>query len=434
MNQNRAPSLLSVFGSRKMAAILFLGFASGLPLFLTSQTLQAWMKVEGVDLTTIGLVSLLGLPYSLKFLWAPLMDRYVPLPGLGRRRGWLVITQVLLLVTIAAMSLHDPRRGLQLLAVNALLIAFFSASQDIAFDAYRVDALDDRELGAGASLGVLGYRIALLLTGGAALVLADRMPWPTVYLLMGLLMVVGIGASLLAPEPVTRVGRPVSLGEAVIQPFAEFFGRTGAGLGVLLLFFTVFYQLADRLAANMATPFLLEVGFTQTDIGVVKGGIGLGATIVGVLVGGALIAKIGINRSVWLFAFLQVGSNLAYYWVAVAGTERSRLVTAIVVENFCGGLVTAVFVAFMMSLCSKQFSATQYALLSSLMAFARDLLASPAGKIAESTGWPTFFLLTIAAGIPAIILLPLVVPWNRDAPRGAAEHTGEVTDRPEEST
>jgi PAT family beta-lactamase induction signal transducer AmpG len=430
VNQNRAPSLLSVFGSRKMAAILFLGFASGLPLFLTSQTLQAWMTKEKVDLGTIGLVSLLSLPYTLKFLWAPLMDRYVPIPFLGRRRGWLVITQVLLLVSIAAMSLHDPRRGLQLLAVNALLIAFFSASQDIAFDAYRVDALDERELGAGASLGVLGYRIALLLTGGAALVLADRMPWPTVYLLMGTLMLVGVAASFLAPEPVTPAGRPLTMSDAVIRPFEEFFLRTGPGWGLLLLLFTICFQLADRLAANMATPFLLQAGFTQTDIGVVKGGIGLLATIVGVLAGGALIAKVGINRSVWLFAFLQVASNLAYYWVAVAGADRSRLVTAIVVENFCGGLVTAVFVAFMMSLCSKQFAATQFALLSSLMAFARDLLASPAGKIAEHTGWPSFFLLTIAAGIPAILLLPLVVPWNRDAPRGAAEHTGEVSDRP----
>jgi PAT family beta-lactamase induction signal transducer AmpG len=427
--EHRAPSLSSVFGQRKMAILLFLGFSSGLPLFLTSQTLQAWMTKAGVDLTTVGLVSLLGLPYTLKFLWAPALDRYIP-PFLGRRRGWVLITQVLLIVAIAAMALHDPRRGLQLLAINALLIAFLSATHDVVVDAYRVDVLEEREMGVGASLHVLGYRIALLLTGGAALILADRMPWPAVYLVMAALMVLGIGATLLASEPVLRDAPPLTLVDAVVNPFVDFFRRTGPGWGIVVLVFTIFYQLADRFAANMSTPFLLEVGFTQTDIGVVKGGIGLGATIVGVLAGGVLVARMGINRSIWIFAFLQIASNLAYWWVAKVGPSRPALVGALVVENFCGGLVTAVFVAFMMSLCSKQFSATQYALLSSLMAFGRDLLASPAGAVAERTGWPTFFLLTMLAGIPAILLLPWVAPWNADAPRGAAEHTGEVTDQP----
>ena len=424
---DRSPSLVRVFGQPKMAALLFLGFSSGLPLFLTSRTLQAWMAVEEVDLTTIGLVSLLGMPYTFKFLWAPLLDRYVP-PFLGRRRGWLVITQVALLLAIAAMSLQNPRTGLQLLAVNALLIAFFSATQDIAVDAYRVDVLDEREMGAGASLHVLGYRIALLLTGGLALVLADRMPWPTVYLLMAVLMGVGIVAAVRAPEPVLRDTPPLTLASAVVDPLRDFFRRTGALWGVVILLFTVFYQLADRFAANLATPFLIDVGFSQSEIGVVQGGIGLGATIVGVLMGGAIIAKLGINRSVWLFAFLQIGSNLAYYWVSRAGASRPALVTAIVVENLAGGLVTAVFVAYMMSLCSKRFSATQYALLSSLMAFARDFIVAPSGSVAEQTGWPTYFLLTMLAGIPAILLLPFVTPWNSDVPRGAAEHTGEVED------
>lgn len=425
MKDSRSPSLLRVFGQPKMAALLFLGFSSGLPLFLTSRTLQAWMSKEGVDLETLGYVSLLSLPYALKFLWAPVLDRFVP-PLLGRRRGWLVITQVALLLAIAAMSLHDPRQGLQLLAVNAMLIAFLSASQDIAFDAYRVDVLEEREMGAGAALGVLGYRIALLLTGGLALVLADRMPWPTVYLLMALLMGIGVVAAVFAPEPVMRDAPPMTLASAVIDPFREFFARTGPVWGLVLLFFTICYQLADRFAANLATPFLLDVGFSQTDIGVVQGGIGLGATIVGVLAGGGLIAKLGINRSVWIFAFLQVGSNLAYWWVAQTGADRGSLVAAIVVENFSGGLVTAVFVAFMMSLCSKRFSATQYALLSSLMAAARDVLVAPSGGVAEQTGWSTYFLLTLLAGIPAIVLLPFVVPWNGEAPRGAAEHSGEV--------
>lgn len=425
--ETQSVSILRVFGQPKMAALLFLGFSSGLPFFLTNRTLQAWMTVAEVDLTTVGLVSLLGLPYSLKFFWAPVLDRYIP-PLLGRRRGWLLLTQIALLVAIAAMSLHDPRQGLQLLAVNALFIAFFSASQDIAFDAYRVDVLDEREMGAGAALGVLGYRIALLLTGGMALVLADYLPWPTVYLLMALLMGVGIVTSLLAPEPVLEDAPPQTLATAVVGPIRDFFGRTGAWWGVVILLFTVFYQLADRFAANMATPFLLDIGFTQTDIGVVQGGIGLVSTIVGVLAGGALIAKIGINRSVWIFAFLQIGSNLAYWWVARVGANRPVMTLAIIVENFSGGLVTAVFVAFLMTLCSKRFSATQYALLSSLMAAARDVIVAPSGRVAEITGWETFFLLTLLAGIPAVLLLPFVVPWNADVPRGAAVHTGRVRD------
>lgn len=427
MTPPRPVSVMRVFGQPKMAALLVLGFSSGLPFFLTNRTLQAWMTVEGVDLATIGLFSLVTLPYSLKFLWSPLFDRYVP-PFLGRRRGWLVVTQVALLLAIGAMALQDPGRAVELLALNAILIAFFSASQDIVFDAYRVDVLDEREMGAGAALGVLGYRIALIVTGSLALILADRIPWTTVYLLIALLMGVGIVAAIRAPEPVLHDAPPRSMREAVIDPFVEFFRRTGAGWGIVLLLFTIFYQLADRFAQIMATPFLLQIGFSQTEIGAIQGGLGLGATIVGVLAGGALIAKLGINRSLWLFAVLQILSNLAYYWISRVGASRPVLTVAILIENLSGGLVTAVFVAFLMSLCSKRFSATQYALLSSVMSVARDVVVAPAGRIAEVTGWPTFFLLTLLAGIPALLLLPLVAPWGGEAPRGAAEHTGEVRD------
>lgn len=413
-----------------MAALLFLGFASGLPLFLTSSTLQAWMTKEKVDLTTVGMVSLLSLPYSFKFLIAPLMDRYIP-PFLGRRRGWLVITQVALLLCIAAMSLHDPRRGLQLLAINALLIAFFSAAQDVVVDAYSIDVLEEREMGAGASLKVMGYRLALIVTGGLALIMADVMPWPTVYLVMALLMLLGIAASVLAPEPVLREGPPTTLADAVVKPFTDFVRRAGPGIALVLLLFVVLYSLSDRMVQNMTVPFLLARGYTQTDIGAIRGVVGLGATIVGVLAGGAVVAKLGINRSLWIMAVIQMGSNLAYYWLAVTESSMGALTTAIVIENFSGGLVTAGFVAFLMSLCSKQFSATQYALLSSFMAFARDVLVAPSGGIAEQTGWPQFFLISIAAGIPALLLLPIVAPLTRENPRGAAEHTGEVTDDPE---
>ena len=418
-------SIWSVFTQRKMAAILLLGFGSGLPLYLTNRTLQAWMTLEGVDLSTIGLFSLVGLPFSLKFLWAPLFDRYVP-PFLVRRRGWLLITQILLTIAIAAMGMQDPQRALQMLALNAVLLAFFSASQDIVIDGYRIDVLDEREMGAGAAIGVLGYRIAMLVVGSAAFILADRMAWPTIYMLISLLMVLAIAGTFLAPEPLVRERTPQTLGEAVVQPFAEFFRRTGLVWGAVLLLFVVCYQLPDRFGQIMATPFLLQTGFSQTEIGAIQGGIGLAATIVGVLVGGGIIARLGINRSMWVFFALQILSNLAYYWIAMSGPSRGRLVVAIVVENLSGGLVTAVFVAFMMSLCSRRFSATQYALLTSLMAFARDLLTAPSGRIAELTGWPTYFLLTIAVGLPAVILLPLIAPWRAENPRGAAVHTGEV--------
>lgn len=426
----RAPSVFGVFGQRKMAALLFLGFSSGLPLFLTSSTLQAWMTVENVDLTTVGMVSLLSVPYSFKFLIAPLMDRYIP-PFLGRRRGWLVITQIALLLCIAAMSFHDPRRGLQLLAINALLIAFFSAAQDVVVDAYSIDVLEEREMGAGASLKVMGYRLALIITGGVALILADSTSWPAVYLMMAALMFVGIATSIFAPEPVLREGPPTTLVNAVVHPFVDFIRRAGLTTALVLLLFVVLYSLSDRMVQNMTVPFLLARGYTQTDIGAIRGVVGLAATIVGVLVGGGLVARLGINRSLWILAGIQMGSNLAYYWLAISGSSRTALTTAIIIENFSGGLVTAGFVAFLMSLCSKQFSATQYALLSSFMAFARDVLVAPSGGIAEQTGWPQFFLITIAAGIPVLLMLPYVAPWNRENPRGAAPHTGEVTDDPE---
>lgn len=418
-------SPLRIFGQPKMAVLLLLGFSSGLPLYLTSRTLQAWMTKAEVDLTTIGLFSMVALPYSLKFLWAPVLDRYVP-PFLGRRRGWLVITQALLLLSIAAMSLHNPRLGLQALAINALLIAFFSATQDIAVDAYRADILHEREMGAGAGAYVIGYRIALIVVGSIALVLADRMPWPAVYLLLSVLMLVGIVTAFFAPEPVLRDAPPQSIAEAVVLPFKEFFQRRGVLSGAVVLLFVVIYKYPDGLGNNMATPFLLQTGFTQTEIGVVLGGVGIFATIVGVVVAGGFIARAGINRSLWIFAVLQAASNLAYYVLALIGNDRTAMVVTIVIENFCVGLVTAGMLAFMMSITNKRFSATQFALLSSLAAASRDVLVAPAGKLADTLGWPGFWLLSVAAIIPAFVLLPFVAPWNAEHPTAAAPHDGDT--------
>ena len=418
---NGETSATRVYTQPKMAALIFLGFASGLPFYLTSTTLQAWMTQANVDLTTIGIFSLVGLPYSLKFLWAPLLDRYAP-PFLGRRRGWLLITQILLLLGIAAMSLHDPRMGLQALAFNAIFIAFFSATQDVAGDAYRTDVLHHREMGAGAAIWVLGYRIALLLTGALAFVLADRMPWPTVYLILSSLMLVGIIASFLAPEPELRDAPPTTLADAVVLPFNEFFTRSGMTRGFLILLFIVLYKYSDSLVSVMGTPFLIQAGYTQTEIGVIRGGAGLIATIVGVIAGGGLLAKIGINKSLWVVAVLQALSNLGYYALSVMDENRTWLLGVIIVENFIMGLATAALLAFMMMMCNKRFSATQFALLSSLVAASRDILTAPSGGIAEATGWPTFFLISIAAGIPALLMLAFIAPWRQENPIGAAQH------------
>jgi PAT family beta-lactamase induction signal transducer AmpG len=420
-----ATPMFQLWAQRKMVVLTLLGFASGLPLFLTSQTLAAWMRVEGRDLTTIGVFGLVALPYSLKFIWAPFFDRYVP-SFLGRRRGWLLITQLALLVAIAAMSLHDPRLGLQMLAVNAVCIAFFSASQDVVADAYRADVLAEREMGAGAAIFVVGYRVALLATSSLAFILADRMPWPGVYLVMSLLMLVGIAAVIWAPEPALRGLPPQTFSDAVVLPFGEFFGRAGVRTALFVLAFIVLYKLPDSLTLTLSVPFLIDLGFTQTDIGAIKGGLGIVATIVGAIAGGALVARFGINRSLWVFGILQAVSNFGYYALALAGREYPMLVAAILVENFCMGMVSAGFVAFMMSMCSPRFSATQFALLSSLTGIGRDVIASGGGAVAESTGWATFFLLTIVAAIPGLLLLPIFAPWSADGPLVAAQHTGAV--------
>ena len=406
-------SLLAVFKSRKMVFLLLLGFSSGLPLYLTSRTLQAWLTIEGVDLTTIGLFSLVALPYSLKFIWSPLLDRFT-LPRLGRRRGWMACSQVLLIVSIAAMSLGDPSDAVRVVAVVAIAIAFFSATQDIAIDAYRADVLEERELGAGAAVNVLGYRVAMLLTGAGALILADRISWPTVYLIMAGFMLIGLLASLRTPEPADPGVPPSSLKAAIVDPFLEFAGRFGLRRALLILSFIVVYRMGDALVNNMTTPFLLQTGFSQTDVGTVQGGMGLLATILGIVVGGALLSRMGIYNSLWVFGLFQAGSNLVYLALARAGQNYPLMVGTINFEYFSVGLGTAAFVAFLMSLCNHRFTATQYALLSSLMAVSRDVMAAPSGRLAEATGWPVFFLISFIVALPGLAMLWVIKPSFND--------------------
>ncbi|MBP2669885.1 MAG: AmpG-related permease, partial [Deltaproteobacteria bacterium] len=340
-------AILAAFSSRRIFFVLLLGFSSGIPLALTGTTLQAWMASEGVDLAVIGVFSLVGLPYAVKYLWAPVMDRFVP-PFLGRRRGWMLVTQAALALAVGAMAFSEPKAAPGLLAALSLLVAFFSASQDIVVDAWRTEVLSPEELGPGAGVHILGYRVAMLTSGAIALILADRIPWRLVYLLMAGSLAVGIAASLLAPEPEIQGKPPRTLKEAVVDPFIEFFARPGA---VLILLFVVFYKLDVVMALALNTPFLLELGFTKTDIGAVTKGLGMAATIVGTLAGGAVVARSGMKASLWIFGVLQSVSTLSFLVLARLGHHYPMMVAAIGIENLCSGMGTAAYAAFLMSLC-----------------------------------------------------------------------------------
>jgi PAT family beta-lactamase induction signal transducer AmpG len=393
--------MLRVVFSGRMLVTLVMGFACGLPLLLTGSVLQAWMKDEGVDLGTIGLFALVGLPYTLKFFWAPVLDRYTP-SLLGRRRSWLLIAQVGLILALVALAFSEPAKAPFTVAVAALLVTFFSASQDIAVDAYRREALADEELGLGASLYVNGYRIGMLVASGGGLILADFVAFRSVYLVMAATMLIGVVTTLLAPEPELPEGGPRSLGEAVIQPFVEYFRRQDA---LLLLLFILLYKVGDTMASHMSTPFFLDLGYSKTEIGAVVKLFGFWATITGGLLGGVLILRLGIYRSLWWFGILQGASTAGFAALAQLGYSLPALAGVIAFENLSGGMGTASYVAFMASLTNKKFTATQYALLSSFMGIPRVLVAAPTGYLAESFGWFGFFAGCALVALPGLLLL-----------------------------
>jgi PAT family beta-lactamase induction signal transducer AmpG len=393
----------AAFRSRKIGLLLLLGFASGLPLALTAGTLQAWLAAENVDIVAIGWFALVGQPYTYKFLWAPLMDRYVP-PFLGRRRGWLLITQVLLALAIGFMGTLSPSDSAWLLGASALAVAFLSSSQDIVFDALRTDWLAREERGAGAAVSVFGYRLAMLVSGAGALILADQwLGWSATYWLMASLMGVGMVATWFVIEPEVAGGAPKTLDEAVVKPFAEFFTRQGA---VALLVLVVLYKLGDAFAGNLTTTFLLRgPGFSLTEIGAINKGFGLAATILGALVGGAMMAKMRLYRALLLFGALQAVTNLGFMLLAMTGKNYVFMVAVIGLENLCGGMGTAAYVALLMALCDRRFSATQYALLSALSAVGRVYVGPAAGYIVAGFGWVPFFFFTFLIALPGLALL-----------------------------
>jgi len=393
---------LEVFRDRRIAFVLFLGFFSGLPLALSGGTLQAWMASSGVDIKTIGLFTLVGLPYTLKFLWSPLMDRFVP-RVLGRRRGWLAMTQIALFGCLLMMGGLSPQYAVLALALLALILAFLSASQDIAFDAYRTDVLAPKQRGAGAAVSVLGYRLAMLAAGALALVLADVIGWQLTYWLMAAVMLCGVAFTLLAPEPEIPAEAPKTLEAAVVQPFTEFFSRKGALALVLLV---VLYKLGDAFAGSLTTTFLLRgPGFSLTEVGTINKGLGLAATIVGALFGGAVMVKLRLYRALMLFGVLQAVSNLTFMWLALAGKSYALMVAAVGMENLAGGMGTAAFVALLMCLCDRRYTATQFALLSAAASVGRVLVGPPSGVMVEALGWAPFFFVTFLIALPGLALL-----------------------------
>ena len=404
--ESEKPIIKQICNSRMLVALV-MGFACGLPLLLTISVLQAWMKDEGVDLTVIGMMALVGLPYTLKFLWAPFLDRFT-LSFLGRRRGWLLIAQIALMCSIAGLGFTEPVNP-WMVAFAAFLVTFFSASQDIVVDAYRREDFTDAELGLASSLYINGYRVGMLLASGGGLIMADHMSWSLVYLIMAACMLPGVITTLLAHEPEAAAGTPKNLKEAVVDPLVEYFSRHNA---LWILAFVLLYKIGDTMASAMTTPFYLDIGFSKTEIGAVVKLFGFWATISGSLIGGVIMLRLGINRSLWIFGFLQATSTACFAILARIGHSIPVLSGVIAFENLSSGMGTAAYAAFMASITNKRFTATQYALLTSLMGIPRVLASAPTGFIAKNLGWESFFIACTIIAVPGMLLLLKFAPWN----------------------
>jgi PAT family beta-lactamase induction signal transducer AmpG len=415
--------------ARRLVAVAAEGVASGTPYMVGTKLLQGWLTSTGVPLGLIGLLAYAELPYTLKMFWAPVLDRW-PIPWPDRRRGWLLLLQLALVGVIGAMSLlrpgPDPAR-LTAIGVMALLLAVVSATQDIVVDAYRTDLLPEEERGAGAAATNLGYRGAMLAIGAGGFIVAGRTGWPLAFVGSAALMLLVVPFTLTAPKLPPIEHQVSSLRQAVLGPVREFLHRTGRGRAAMLLALVLLYRWPDGLLNVMAVPFLIQKGFAPELVGSVLAGWGIGATILGTILGGLLFSRLGMNRSLWLFALVGAAGNLAYWALASFDGGLTGLLLAVGLENIGGGLVGAAFVALLMSLCNPRFSATQYALLSGVYALSRSVLSGQAGFVAEGVGWSSFFLLTVASSLPAFLLMVWLTPWNGEGVKGAFDPARDAT-------
>ena len=412
-----------------MAICVLIGFASGLPLYLLLNLVPAWLRSSGVDLKTIGLFALIQFPYTWKFLWAPLLDRYgLNFLKLGRRRGWMLVTQLGLVAAIGVLGGYDPHSGISTIMLIAALVAVFSATQDIALDAFRRELLSDDELGLGNSVFVNAYRVAGLVPGSVSLILADHLPWNEVFWITAAFMLPGVFCTFWVKEPSGDDLAPRTLKQAVVEPFNEFIQRAGWKSALTVLAFIFCYKLGDSLCTALATPFYLDMGYAKSDIGLVAKNAGLWPAVIGGLLGGLWMVKLGINRALWLFGVVQVVSIFGFAWLAAAGTqssigpaELSSLAIVIGFEALGVGLGTAAFVAFIARSTNRAYTATQFALFTSLAAVPRTLVNASAGWLVEQLGWYGFFWLCAVLAIPGMLLLFKVAPWSGGDQNTASE-------------
>ncbi len=410
VNSGARQSLKQAILNRRMLICIFTGFTSGLPLYVLIQLVPAWLRVEGVGLAEIGFFALIGFPYTWKFVWSPVMDRYT-LPFLGHRRGWMAVTQLALLLTIGSMGFIKPELSIWTVAILAAAVAFFSASQDIVLDAYRRELLPDIELGLGNAIHVQAYRLAGLVPGSLALILADFLPWETVFIVVALFMLAGLVLTLIIQEAIAEPKPPRTLREAVVEPFREFVNRQGLQAALLIVAFLFLYKLGDNMATALSTAFYLDIGFSLTQIGSIAKFASLIAVIIGGLIGGVMMIWLGINRALWLFGVVQLVSILGFALLAEIGANPWMLGTVVALEYLGVGLGTAAFTAFIARTTNPVFAATQFALFTAMAAVPRTLANAVTGIIVEHVGWTTFFMICTVLAIPGMLLLFKVAPW-----------------------
>lgn len=402
---NTISNLLYALKSKRMLTILLLGFSSGLPIMLVGSVLKNWLRREGVDISTVGYMSWIMIPYSFNFLWAPVLDRFT-ISRLGRRRGWILLSQIFLVLGLIGIGLSNPSFSISAMVILGIIVAFFSATQDIAVDAYRREILPDEELGVGAALGVYGYRVAMLVAGGLGLWIVDpetlNFTFNQTYFLMAAFMLIGVCTTFFAQEPEQTENTPQTMIESVFLPFKEFLSREGA---IIILLFVLFFKMGDAIAGSMLQPFYVDIGFSNKDIGAIGQGIGFFSTMAGLFLGGSIIYWAGIYRSLWVFGILQAVSTMFFVVLTVTGPQWWALASVVAFEDLSSGMGTAALVAFMGSMANKKFTATQYALLSSLASFGRTFFSGFAGDMILYMGYGSFFIFCSALASLGLILL-----------------------------